>query len=95
MSEFLTKVHKFEIIKPTNCDWDTFGAVLRDLSFKSARMANLVVTNLWHHDMQKIEYKNKHGEYPSIKEPNLYQLTHYVISLSRSHSNVGARMTTE
>lgn len=56
----ITKCMRYEIIKPTNCSWETLGKVLHDLRYKSARIGNYMVQLMWQWDTYRYQYaKNK------------------------------------
>lgn len=64
----ITKATKFQIIKPLDSDWKTFGKVLNDLSYQTTRMSNRAIQLYWEYTNMRLAHKAAHGKYPIDKE---------------------------
>jgi hypothetical protein len=64
----VTKVVRFEIVKPVECDWFTFDQVLSHLSFNSIRMANFAMLKLWEWDNNSDQNKSPLNCYMLLRE---------------------------
>lgn len=64
----ITKAMRYQIIKPLNCSWDEFGAILRDLSYYTAKMCNAAIQEYWSYYNRRQQYKAEHGVYPTDKD---------------------------
>lgn len=64
----ITKASRFQIIKPLDCSWDEFGAVLRELSYWTTKMCNAAIQEYWDHHNRRLQFKAEAGRYPSDAE---------------------------
>lgn len=64
----MNKVMKYQIIKPVDCDWKTFGKVISELKYKTKHILNKCIQAQWEYDNFSSEYKQKYGVYPDSKK---------------------------
>lgn len=63
-----TKVMRFQIIKPLDCEWKLFGHILNELRSKTRYILNKGIQGQWEWDGFSSEYKKLHDNYPNTKE---------------------------
>lgn len=64
----MNKVMKYQIIKPVDCDWKTFGKVISELKYKTKHILNKCIQAQWEYNNFSSEYKQKYKVYPDSKE---------------------------
>ena len=64
----MTKVSKFKIIKPIDCDWKIFGNILKDIQYDTRQILNKSIQYCWEWQGFSSDYKKKFDEYPKINE---------------------------
>jgi putative transposase len=70
----LTKVMRYEIIKPINETWETVGKILREIQHDSWLLANRTIQMLWDFQNLSFAYKERFGEYLKMSDlPNKYK----------------------
>ena len=73
MSVKLTKVMKYQIIKPIDIEWELAGKVFNELQYQSWKLANKTIQLFWDFEKLSYSYKQRFGEYLNIKDlPNKY-----------------------
>ena len=62
----MNKVMRYQVIKPINMDWTTFGDILYKLrqEVRFAKNKTIALYNDWL--TYTLQYKNEHGEYPKL-----------------------------
>lgn len=63
-----TKVMKYQIIKPVDCEWDVLGKVLRDIQYDTRQIMNKTIQLCWEWQGFSSEYKLKFETYPKPRE---------------------------
>jgi IS605 OrfB family transposase len=63
-----TKVMKYQIIKPIDCDWDMLGRILRDIQYDTRQIMNKTIQLCWEYQGFSADYKNAYGVYPKASE---------------------------
>ncbi|OPX43867.1 putative transposase DNA-binding domain protein [Ruminiclostridium hungatei] len=63
-----TKVMRYQIIKPIDCNWDLFGKVLRDIQYDTRQIMNRTIQYCWEWQGYSSDYKIAKGEYPKTRE---------------------------
>lgn len=59
---------KYQIIKPIDSDWNTFGKVLRDIQYDTRQIMNKTIQLCWEWYGFSAEYKAVHEVYPNTRE---------------------------
>jgi putative transposase len=72
----ITKVMRYQIIKPLNAEWDELGTVLREIQKETRAALNKTIQLCWEYQGFSADYKKKHGEYPKPKEVLGYSSMH-------------------
>ena len=73
MSVKLTKVMKYQIIKPIDIEWELVGKIFNELQYQSWKLANKTIQLFWDFQNLNFTYKERFGEYLKIKDlPNKY-----------------------
>lgn len=67
---------RYQIIKPIDTDWDTFGGLLRELQRETRVALNKTIQLAWDFQNFSQEYKEKIGEYPKIRDILGYTSVH-------------------
>jgi len=65
----IIKTMSYEIIKPVDCDWNTFGKLLRDLQYETRKILNKSISLAWEYDDFASDYKKIFGQY--LKTENI------------------------
>lgn len=68
MLTLLTKVMKYQIIKPVDCEWDVLGKVLRDLQYDTRQIMNKTIQLCWEWQGFSSDYKLRFEVYPKPRE---------------------------
>ena len=63
-----TKVMRYQIIKPIDCDWDMLGRVFRDIQYDTRQIMNKTMQLCWEYSGFNSDYKDAHGVYPKTSE---------------------------
>ena len=63
-----TKVMRFQIIKPLDCEWDLLGQVLREIQYETRQILNKSIQLSWEYNGFSNDYKKIHGDYPKSKD---------------------------
>jgi putative transposase len=72
----VTKVMRYQIVKPTDCEWELLGAVLRLIQRETREVLNKTIQLCWEYQGFSSDYKEVHGDYPRIKEILSYTSLH-------------------
>lgn len=64
----LTKVMRYQIVKPIDVDWNTFGEILRELQRETRIALNKTIQLAWEYHGFSAEYKEIHGRFPKNRE---------------------------
>ena len=68
-----TKVMKYQIIKPIDCDWNLLGMVLRNIQRDTQQIMNKTIQLCWEWQGFAADYKKKYGEYPKTSDVSKYK----------------------
>lgn len=74
--DLITKVMKYEIVKPIDGEWEVFGKVLNEIQYQSWKFANKAMQMFWDFNNFNQSYKERFGEYLNLKDnplPNGYK----------------------
>ena len=71
-----TQVMKYQIIKPTGCDWKEFGKVLNEIQYETRQILNKSIQLAWEYYNFSQDYKKQAGNYPKAKEVIGYSNIH-------------------
>ncbi|MFW6024843.1 MAG: RNA-guided endonuclease InsQ/TnpB family protein [Candidatus Woesearchaeota archaeon] len=71
-----TKVMKYQIIKPLEMDWKTFGKILREIRCETRKAMNKTIQYAWEYSGYESDYKERFEEYPKTKEILNYSSIH-------------------
>jgi len=63
-----TKIMKYQIIKPVDCDWTVLGKVLRDIQYDTRQIMNKTIQLCWEWQGFSSDYKLKFETYPKPRE---------------------------
>jgi putative transposase len=66
----ITKVMKYEIIKPIDESWEDVGEILRDIQYHCTELANKVITVCWDFNGMSRLNKEQYGSYLGSKLPD-------------------------
>lgn len=69
----LTKVMRFQIVKPMNESWDELGQVLRNIQYDIRRVMNKTIQLCWEYHNFSSDYKQKFHVYPTSDEVLKYK----------------------
>jgi putative transposase len=72
----MVKVMRYQIIKPMDTDWGTFGDILRELQRETRTALNKTIQLAWEYAGFSAEYNVVHGTYPSAKKVLDYSSLH-------------------
>jgi len=72
----MIKVMKYQIIKPMDIDWDTFGDILHELQRETRTALNKTIQLTWEYSGFSAEYNKIHGVYPTSKKVLDYSSLH-------------------
>jgi putative transposase len=56
-----TKVMRYKIIKPINCEWKLLGKVLRDIQYDTRHILNKTIQCFWEWQWFSSDYKKQYG----------------------------------
>lgn len=70
----MNKVMRYQIVKPVDIDWKTFGDILNKLrqEVRFTKNQTIKLYNDWL--TESLEYKNEHGEYPKLADRHKYKV---------------------
>lgn len=72
----ITKVMRYQIIKPSDCNWDFFREILRLLQSETREILNKTIQKCWEYQGFSSEYKDIHATYPKTTDILGYSSTH-------------------
>lgn len=75
-----TKVMRFQIIKPVDCDWNELGKILRDIQFETRQVLNKTIQICWEWQGFSSDYKKRYEVFPQPKDVLHYTLSGYCYS---------------
>lgn len=64
----LTKVMRYEIVKPVDCEWKEFDKVLLDAQYDTWHVLNKTIQYCWEWAGFSSDYKVNNGDYPKAKD---------------------------
>ena len=64
----LTKIIRFQVIKPIDIDWKIFGKILNDIQYDTRQILNKSLQLAWEYEGFNADYKEDFNKYPSNKE---------------------------
>lgn len=63
-----TKVMKYQIIKPDDCEWSVLGKVFRDIQYDTRQIMNKTIQLCWEWQGFSSEYKLRYETFPKTRE---------------------------
>jgi len=71
-----TKVMRYQIVKPLDTEWSTFGTVLREIQKETRVALNKTIQLCWEYQGFSADYKFIHGKYPRKMDVLRYTSMH-------------------
>jgi hypothetical protein len=69
-----TKVMRYQIIKPVDCNWNELGDVLRNIQYETRQVLNKTIQLCWEWQGFSSEYKKVNDVYPKPNDILNYSL---------------------
>lgn len=67
----ITKIMKYQIIKPLDIEWKLVGQIFNEIQYQSWLLANKTIQMFWDFEKLSFSYKKRYGEYLKMKDlPN-------------------------
>lgn len=69
-----TKVMRYQLIKPLDCDWSVLGKVLRDTQYDTRQVLNKTIQLCWEWQCFSSDYQKEHDSFPVPRDVLGYSL---------------------